>query len=103
VPQAHQPGFNVTPTTLRLGALIGAGLLFSSAATADVVTGTVSPDKAKVVIVDAAGKEVATLASGPYQLQLPVGKFTARCEAPKAREQTFLSLSEPVTVNIACN
>jgi len=36
-------------------------------------------------------------------LQLPVGKFTARCLAPKPREQTFLSLSEPVTVNVACN
>jgi phosphate-selective porin len=93
----------VTSIRFRVRALLIAGLLVSTAATADVVTGTVSPDKAKVVILDASGKEVATLSSGPYQLQLPVGKFTARCEAPKSHEQTFLSLSEPVTVNIACN
>jgi phosphate-selective porin len=93
----------VTSIHHRVRALLIAGLLVSPAAMADVVTGTVSPDKAKVVILDASGKEVATLASGPYQLQLPVGKFTARCEAPKSHEQTFLSLSEPVTVNIACN
>jgi phosphate-selective porin len=93
----------VTPTRLRFCVLASAGLLLCAAATADVVTGTVSPDKAKVVILDAGGKEVATLSSGPYQLQLPAGKFTARCEAPKSHEQTFLSLSEPVTVNIVCN
>lgn len=69
---------------------------------ADVVTGTVSPAGARVVIVDAKGAEVATLPAGPYQLQLPVGKFKARCVEPKAKEQEFLSLSGPVTVNIAC-
>jgi hypothetical protein len=69
---------------------------------ADVVTGTVSPAGAKVVIVDSKGAEVATLPAGPYQLQLPVGKFKARCVEPTAKEQEFLSLSGPVTVNIAC-
>ena len=83
--------------------LLAAGLLITSVADADIVTGTVSPAGAKVVIVDASGKEVATLGAGPYQLQLPVGKFTARCVAPKPHEQTFLSLSEPVAVNVACN
>ena len=70
---------------------------------ADVVTGTVSPAGARVVIVDAKGAEVATLPAGPYQLQLPVGKFKARCVEPQAKEQEFLSLSGPVTVNIACD
>ena len=72
------------------------------AALADVVTGTVTPQGAKVVIVDAGGATVGQLKSGPYQLQLPVGKYKAKCEAPKAHEQDFLSLSEPVTVNIDC-
>ncbi len=88
---------------LKVSAWLAAGLLFSAMAEADIVTGTVSPAAAKVVIVDTSGKEVATLGAGPFQLQLPVGKFTARCVAPKAHEQTFLSLSEPVTVSIACN
>jgi hypothetical protein len=72
------------------------------AAAADVVTGTVTPQGAKVVIVDTSGATVGQLKSGPYQLQLPVGKYKARCEAPKPHEQDFLSLSEPVTVNIDC-
>ena len=72
------------------------------AAVADVVTGTVAPQGAKVVIVDASGATVGELKSGPYQLQLPVGKYKAKCAAPKTREQDFLSLSEPVTVNIDC-
>jgi hypothetical protein len=72
------------------------------AAVADVVTGTVAPQGAKVVIVDSSGATVGQLKSGPYQLQLPVGKYKAKCEAPKAHEQDFLSLSEPVTVNIDC-
>lgn len=72
------------------------------AAVADVVTGTVAPDGAKVVIVDGSGATVGQLKSGPYQLQLPVGKYKAKCEAPKAHEQDFLSLSEPVTLNIDC-
>jgi phosphate-selective porin len=74
----------------------------ASAARADVVTGTVTPQGATVVIVDSTGAVVAKLPSGPYQLQLPVGKFKARCTAPKEREQEFLSLSDPVTVNINC-
>jgi hypothetical protein len=82
---------------------LAAVLPFAAAAVhADVVTGTVSPAGAKVVIVDTKGAEVASLPAGPYQLQLPVGKFKARCLEPTAKEQEFLSLSGPVTVNIAC-
>ena len=77
-------------------------LLAASTAMADVVTGTVTPAGAAVVILDAKGAEVAKLPSGPYQLQLPVGKYKARCTAPRQHEQEFLSLSEPVTVNVDC-
>lgn len=77
-------------------------LVAAFAAHADIVTGSVSPAGAKVVVVDSGGKEVATLAAGSYQLQLPPGKYTARCLAPKARDQVFLSLTDPVTVNIHC-
>lgn len=73
-----------------------------STARADVVTGTVSPQGAKVVVVNASGAEVAKLSSGPYQLQLPVGKYKARCTAPKQHDQEFLVLSDPVTVDINC-
>lgn len=89
--------------TRLLSLAIAMTIVVSSAAVADIVTGSVAPAGAKVVIVDTSGKEVARLAAGPYQLQLPVGKYTARCEAPTAHEQTFLSLSDPVTVNIVCN
>jgi hypothetical protein len=71
-------------------------------ATADVVTGKVTPANAKAVIVDASGKTVADLKPGAYQLQLPPGRYKAVCQAPTAREQEFLSLSEPVTVNVDC-
>jgi phosphate-selective porin len=93
----------VNPIRFQFAVLASLAALLTSAAEADIVTGTVSPEGAKVVILDSSGKEVARLGSGPYQLQLPVGKYTARCEAPKAREQALLSLSDPVTVNIACN
>lgn len=87
-------------STMLLGAL--ALTCVSHAALADVVTGTVTPASAKVIVVDAAGKTVAEVMPGAYQLQLPVGKYMARCLAPKQKEQAFLSLSEPVTVNIDC-
>jgi phosphate-selective porin len=83
-----------------VGAVALAGL--PRAATADVVTGTITPADATVVIVDATGATVAQLKSGPYQLQLPVGKYKAKCQAPRQGGQDFLSLSEPVTVNIDC-
>lgn len=83
------------------GALALAGL--APLALADVVTGTVTPADAKVIVVDKTGATVAELKGGPYQLQLPVGKYKAQCAAPNAaRGQDFLSLSEPVTVNIDC-
>jgi len=91
----------VKATRLHVSALLPL-LLLATAAQADIVTGAVSPAGAKVTVVDSSGKEVAKLGAGPYQLQLPPGKYTARCEAPKAHEQTFLSLSDPVTVNINC-
>lgn len=72
-------------------------------AAADVVTGTVTPADAKVIVVDKTGATVAELKPGPYQIQLPVGKYKAKCAAPNAaREQDFLSLSQPVTVDIDC-
>jgi hypothetical protein len=72
-------------------------------ATADVVTGKLTPADAKAVIVDASGKTVAEVKPGAYQLQLPPGRYKAVCQAPGKREQEFLSLSEPVTVNLDCN
>ena len=94
------PKFRSSRLALTMGT--AAALLLASNAYADVVTGTVSPQGASVVIVDSSGKTVATLPAGPYQLQLPVGKYIARCTAPKQRDQQFLSLSDPVTVDINC-
>jgi|GEM_PF-2793983 hypothetical protein len=71
-------------------------------ASADIVTGTVSPASAKVVIVDASGKTVAELKPGAYQVQLPVGKYQAKCSAPKQKTVDVLVLSEPVTLNVDC-
>jgi hypothetical protein len=90
------------PTPIALLLLVAATSLAAASARADVVTGTVTPPGAAVVILDSKGVEVAKLPSGPYQLQLPVGKYKARCTAPKNHEQDFLSLSDPVTVNISC-
>lgn len=72
-------------------------------ADADIVTGKLTPANAKAVVVDAAGKTVGELKPGAYQLQLPPGRYKAQCQAPAQREQEFLSLSEPVTVNIDCS
>jgi hypothetical protein len=71
-------------------------------AVADIVTGTLKPASAKASLVNAKGEVVAKLKPGAYQLQLPVGKYKARCEAPKAKEQDVLVLSEPVTFNLDC-
>jgi hypothetical protein len=90
------------PAPITMLLLVAATSLAVPAARADVVTGTVTPPGATVVILDSKGVEVAKLSSGPYQLQLPVGKYKARCTAPKDHEQEFLSLSDPVTVNISC-
>jgi hypothetical protein len=90
----------------RAAALFAAATLLATLprpASADVVTGTITPASAKVVIVNAAGETVAQPKAGAYQLQLPVGKYKAQCQAPKAKSQDFLVLSEPVTVNIDCN
>ena len=82
--------------------LVGILTILPHFATADVVTGTVTPATAKATVVDAAGKKVADLKPGAYQLQLPPGRYKAQCQAPQQREQEFLSLSEPVTVNVDC-
>ena len=74
----------------------------SHVAVADIVTGTLKPASAKASLVNAKGEVVAELKPGAYQLQLPVGKYKARCEAPKAKEQDVLVLSEPVTFNLDC-
>ena len=71
-------------------------------AAADIVTGTVTPANAKVVVTNAAGETVADLKPGAYQIQLPVGKYKAQCQAPKQKTQDVLVLSEPVTLNIDC-
>jgi hypothetical protein len=77
-------------------------IIASQVAVADIVTGTLKPASAKASLVNAKGEVVAELKPGAYQLQLPVGKYKARCEAPKAKEQDVLVLSEPVTFNIDC-
>lgn len=91
-----RPSFN-----LALGLIALASL--PRLAAADVVTGTVTPAAAKAVIVDASGKTIAELKPGAYQLQLAPGRYKAKCLAPTQREQDFLSLSEPVTVNVDCS
>jgi hypothetical protein len=90
------PSFKVTLGLVALS-------LLPPLAVGDVVTGTVTPATAKAVVVDASGKTVAELKPGAYQLQLAPGRYKARCLAPTQREQEFLSLSEPVTVNVDCS
>ncbi|MGB7740276.1 MAG: hypothetical protein WBM03_14280 [Steroidobacteraceae bacterium] len=96
----------MTITSLRPSLNFALGLValasLPSLAAADVVTGTVTPATAKAVIVDASGKTIAELKPGAYQLQLAPGRYKAKCLAPTQREQEFLSLSEPVTVNVDC-
>ena len=77
-------------------------MVASHVADADIVTGTLKPASAKASLVNAKGEVVAELKPGAYQLQLPVGKYKARCQAPKAKEQDVLVLSEPVTFNLDC-
>ena len=92
------------PSPLIKAALtLGALTPLPHLAVADIVTGKVTPANAKAVIVDATGKTVAELKPGAYQLQLPPGRYKAQCQAPAQREQDFLSLPEPVTVNVDCS
>jgi hypothetical protein len=100
------PG-SVIASTLRRGAvtLIAAAaacLTLSLPAQADIVTGTLTPATAKANIVDSKGAVVAELKPGAYQIQLPVGKYKAQCQAPTQKSQDVLVLSEPVTVNLDC-
>jgi hypothetical protein len=78
-------------------------IVASHVAVADIVTGTLKPASAKASLVNAKGEVVAELKPGAYQLQLPVGKYKAKCKAPKAKEQDVLVLSEPVTFNLDCS
>jgi hypothetical protein len=102
---AHRPPATLSRLVRRLvpPASLGAVLVgLALPATADIVTGTVAPAAAKVVITNAAGDQVAELKPGAYQIQLPVGKYKAQCQAPTQKTQDVLVLSEPVTVNIDC-
>jgi hypothetical protein len=83
-------------------AVTSIAMIASHVAVADIVTGTLKPASAKASLVNAKGEIVAELTPGAYQLQLPVGKYKARCKAPKAKEQDVLVLSEPVTLNLDC-
>lgn len=83
-------------------ATLACAALTPTRASADIVTGTVVPAGAKVVIVDASGKTVAELKPGAYQVQLPVGKYQAKCSAPKQKTVDVLVLSEPITLNVDC-
>lgn len=85
-----------------IAAFVSLAIATSQVAFADIVTGTLKPATAKASLVNAKGEVVAELKPGAYQLQLPVGKYKAKCEAPKAKEQDVLVLSEPVTLNLDC-
>jgi hypothetical protein len=97
---------SIHPRSFRRGITIvvasSMAMIASHIASADIVTGTLKPASAKASLVNAKGEVVAELKPGAYQLQLPVGKYKARCEAPKAKEQDVLVLSEPVTLNLDC-
>lgn len=93
-----------TPRVGFLGVLAGTLLVaLAQPAAADIVTGTVTPANAKVVVINAAGEQVAELKPGAYQIQLPVGKYKAQCQAPTQKSQDVLVLSEPVTLNVDCS
>ncbi|HKY20351.1 MAG TPA: hypothetical protein VJM31_03955 [Vicinamibacterales bacterium] len=95
----HPRSFRHGVTAVVAGSI---AMIASYVAVADIVTGTLKPASAKASLVNAKGEVVAELKPGAYQLQLPVGKYKARCEAPKAKEQDVLVLSEPVTFNLDC-
>lgn len=101
------PSVAAPPATPRvaLRGVLAATLLVALAqpAAADIVTGTVTPANAKVVVTNAAGEQVAELKPGAYQIQLPVGKYKAQCQAPTQKSQDVLVLSEPVTINVDCS
>jgi hypothetical protein len=98
---------SIHPRSFRRGVTIvvasSMAMIASHIAIADIVTGTLKPASAKASLVNAKGEVVAELKPGAYQLQLPIGKYKAKCEAPKAKEQDVLVLSEPVTFNLDCS
>ena len=87
---------------LLAAACLGSGLVLQTAATADVVQGTVTPANAKVIIKDGAGNQVTELSAGPFQIRLPAGRFTAHCQTPSQKTMQVFSLAQPTTVNIDC-
>ena len=87
---------------LVAAACLGSAILLETAATADVVQGTVTPANAKVIIKDGAGNQVSELSAGPFQIRLPAGRFTAHCQAPSQKTVQVFSLAQPTTVNIDC-
>ena len=87
---------------LVAAACLGSAILLETAATADVVQGTVTPANAKVIIKDSAGNQVTELSAGPFQIRLPAGRFTAQCQAPSQKTVQVFSLAQPTTVNIDC-
>jgi hypothetical protein len=90
-------------SALRIG--LPACLLWiaASLASADVVQGSVQPSGARVRIKDGAGNVLVELGSGPFQLRLPAGEFTAECVAPTAKTIAIFSLSVPTSVAIDCS
>jgi hypothetical protein len=97
-----QPAIRFFRRCAAIAAVTSLAAVASHVAVADIVTGTLKPASARASLVNAKGEVVAELKPGAYQLQLPVGKYKARCEAPKSREQDLLVLSEPVTFNLDC-
>jgi hypothetical protein len=83
--------------------LTAAACLGAGPAAADIVQGTVTPASAKVIIKDGAGNQVGgELPSGPFQVRLPAGRFTAECQPPSQKKVQIFSLAQPTTVNIDC-
>lgn len=101
----HSSLLRPRPLAAAAAAVVAVALLgaLPRSAVADIVTGTVTPAGAKVVVTNAAGEQVAELKPGAYQIQLPVGKYKAQCQAPTQKTQDVLVLSEPVTLNIDCS
>ena len=84
-------------------AILSAAAVVQTAASADVVQGTVTPATAKVIIKDGAGNQVGgEISGGPFQVRLPAGRFTAECQPPSQKKVQIFSLAQPTTVNIDC-
>jgi len=99
-----QHGWRMEILVLRRAAiaLVAAACLPAGTAAADVVSGTVVGTQ-PVAIRDAGQNIVAQLNPGPYEIILPVGRYSATCgNGQPASPPEFLGLSSPVTVNFTC-